>query len=196
MEPPIPASSGFYWTRIEGSISDAKMNLTNQRAQIVCVDGLNTVYRAEYDLATSDHRVEATIGTAVTRNFQGLIARAHSSALTYYLVFAHRTLNQLHFYKRVAGTYTLLTTVGRTFTDFIEDRLALEVIGSTINAYVNGTLAGTLVDTAITTGTRTGIFGNSTLLSANTGWIESFSAADALDPVSAVAATPRRTLFY
>lgn len=161
------------WTETSGDFETA-----SNQARPVSTANAFAEARAESDLASADHYVQAVLsrgGSGNTNTDMRVLARFASGARTHYgLSYGATGGNPDQFYKRVAGTFTALTSLGDTaFADGDTVRFALD--GSTLTAYANGVVVGTQTDTSITTGTRAGIAGRRDNVSA---YIDDFAAGD------------------
>ena len=109
-----------------------------------------TSARAESDLSSSDHYVQAECyGT----NYPGVCARFSSSASTYYASDVSNTT--IYLYRLSSGTYADITSVANTKVD--GQVVKLHCNGSTIKCYYNGAEKISVTNTVIAGNTRGGI---------------------------------------
>ena len=136
--------------------------------------------RAEHDLATTDHAVEAVVrfDTSVS-GVIGVAARFDSASQTYYRA-ALDSAGRLDITRIVNGSGTDIASQSRSISANTDYTIRLECDGSTIRARVDADTWLTVTDTGITTGTRFGLAGyrtNRDLL------VDSITAADLLSAV-------------
>lgn len=176
------SSDGWTWNKIEGSAQSLYRTNTGVYAECISVNNLRCGYRADSDLSSVDHYVQAgTIRSQDDDMFMGLFARKDSSAtLTFYDVQGRWADEVWRIRKRVSGTFTTLQDNAMTINTATDYLLKFVVNGSTLQSWVDGVQIGTdLTDSAITTGTRCGMTGiNIHPTVPNTGRIEDFEAAD------------------
>jgi hypothetical protein len=165
------------WTELAGDI-----DIVSNKAQSVTLD-TQVVARANSDLATNDQYVQATVDVseAAAGASVGLILRKDSSAtLTFYLVVASYSSDQVFIIKQIGGSNTTLATVSFALTAGTPIVLRGEVVGDNLRLLVNSVLVATAADTAIATGLRTGIRGNKST-SGSVTW-SAFEAGDLGSP--------------
>jgi hypothetical protein len=128
------------WVTIEGTHSIA--------SNLVPV-GTGSPNTSKYSATfTNDQWAEADIASLGSTSTIMPCVRVNTSGDLYY---AWTDGSHLIIVKRVGGTYTTVAT-GPTFTFAGPNKIAIEVVGSTIKAYLNGTVAITTSDTQVTTG--------------------------------------------
>ena len=143
--------------------------------------------RADSDLTSDDHYVQATI--ASFSNISGIVAggviarKDSTSTASFYLWWGRMDLTRFELWKDVSGTFTSLGNVAEN--PAAGDVVKLQCDGSTIKGFKNGTEKISVTDTAITDNLRGGIYGHSTGASNNVV-LDDWSAAD----LAAVATAP------
>lgn len=176
------SSDGWTWSKIEGSAQSLYRTNTGVYAECISVNNLRCGYRADSDLSSTDHYVQAgAIRSQDDDMFMGLFARKDSSAtLTFYDVQGRWADEVWRIRKRVSGTFTTLQDNAMTINTATDYLLKFVVDGSTLQSWVDGVQIGTdLTDSAITTGTRCGMTGiNIHPTIPNTGRVEDFEAGD------------------
>lgn len=145
------------WANVLGTLGILSNHLYS------AADGPNYA-RAESDVATADHEVQATtVAIDATGSFTdyyggGPCCRFSSSAQTCYLYRVEGRDVWIHkIFKCVAGTETALTSSLSSTNAAFGHTLKVKASGSTITATLDGTDIGNVTDTSITTGTRGGM---------------------------------------
>lgn len=158
------SSEGWSWAVLVDTVFQIVSNAANGGTTA------ESVARAESDLSSSNHYVQATIGGAPLN--WGLLARFSSSVVdTYYLAQA-TSATTLDLYSRVAGTFNLIGTAG-SLTIIATDIIKLQCNGTTISVFQNGVSRISVTDSAIAGNTRTGMRAGD-----NAQVYDDFSAAD------------------
>lgn len=114
------------------------------------------------DMVSNDMEVSAVvIGKTTLANQQGgVLARASTTAYTWYVLETYGDAANVRLRKCVAGVYTTIINAavpGGLAVPF-RKKLTLQIIGSTIKGFVNDVQVLSLTDTSITAGTRCGLF--------------------------------------
>jgi hypothetical protein len=116
--------------------------------------------RADSDLDSDDHYVEAVLNTSANDSFHGLMCRKDSTtANTYYLFQLDAGSNLIRVFKRVSGSFTSLANLAATINTSTNYTVRMEVSGSDIECFVDGGSIGTTSDATITGNTRCGLVG-------------------------------------
>ncbi len=176
------SSDGWLWEAVEGSGNALFKTDTQVYAEGVVAFSASCLYRAESDLSSVDHYVEAGV-MSTSDNLQGigLIARKDSSAtLTCYECDMVTTSDVLRILKRVGGTHTSLQdNAAGTLNTSTFYTVRFNVDGSTLQTLLAGVQQGSdLTDTSITTGTRIGMTARAPGATTRTGGIEDFGGED------------------
>lgn len=145
---------GFSWSVVMGSAGYGTIDSNTARLN----PGDNhCLYRADEDLSSDDHSVQADLTESISNAYPGVIARKDSSSTaTFYNARLSRLSSELSLYKYTAGTKTLLGT-NVSVSVSLPDTLKIECDGSDIKTFWN-TTAGPITDTAISGNVRTGIY--------------------------------------
>jgi hypothetical protein len=164
-------------------IGQTMWRLTGERAQTLATgEGRQ---RAEHDLATDDHEVQATLASSNWSSGTlklGVAARYKtinaSSELYRWAAELSNSPQRWVLYKLAGGTWTLLGSAEQAIV--VGDVMKLRCDGSTITGFVNGVALVTVTDTAVVGHTRCGLWGESG--TADVATIDDWSAADLPEP--------------
>lgn len=147
------SSEGWSWSEQGSGNWDLDTNAAEPQAP-------DSVARADSDLSSANHTVQASVTAQVATSNPGVLARFSASASnTYYMWRDSNDGNVLQLFKRVTGTFTQLganvaETPSPSFT------LKLTVSGSSVEGFLDGVSKRTVTDTAITGHVRTGLRDN------------------------------------
>lgn len=190
-EPPLPHSTlltesfnkadadtlgpDLSWTELQGDI-----DVVSNEARSTTLGGI-ALARADSDLATDDHYVQASITNSATQAgdaLAGVVARKNSSAtLTMYQLGGNWASDFVRLQKIVGGTTTTLgSDYAVTLNSATYYLFYLSCNGSALVGKIDGTQTHSLTDTAITANLRCGIRG----VKATSGYHawDSFEAGD------------------
>lgn len=147
------SAEGWSWSEQGGGNWDIDTNAAEPQAA-------DSVARADADLSSADHAVQASVTAQVATSNPGVLARFSASVgNTYYMWRDSNDGNVLQLFKRVTGTFTQIglnvsETPSPTFT------LRLTVSGSSLDGLLDGVSKRTATDTSITANVRTGLRDN------------------------------------
>lgn len=164
------SAATWQWTEVENDSQIASNRLSNVSTPA------NVLARAEQDLASSDHEVQAVLlnTTSATTTFTGLVARFSASAQDGYVMRTNQ--GNCWLYSMSAGTLTEIATVA-TGTGTASGVLCkLSCIGTSIVCTIDGVDVISVTDSTFTSGVRVGAFMRAS--GANRAKLESFFAQD------------------
>lgn len=159
------------WTETSGDFDRA-----SNKVVLTTNDGTERDARAEHDLSSADHYVQAVIGSVAGLDVgMGPACRFSASARTFYYCYPYGIgTPKIWLYKKVSGAITQLGNTAVTYA--LPESYKVEANGSTIKAYQSGTERLSVTDTAITGNLRGGIWGYRNAASSAT--LDNWSAAD------------------
>lgn len=194
------ANGGFAWTELAGDLD------------VIAADDVlentatgESVARADQDLSSDDHYVQADItqADATDATSIGVIGRKDGTATaTYYLgLLRAAPSDTVQMYKRVSGTFTQLGGSSPSVTRGFPDTIKLEMDGSAIKFYYEGVEKLSATDTAITGNLRTGVRVFRSPSDTVKGRWDNFQAADLAGSAESPSPTdvfrvPRRTTTF
>ncbi|HEY0826809.1 MAG TPA: BNR-4 repeat-containing protein [Bacilli bacterium] len=136
------------WTAVNGTwgvVTDVsklyKQTATGGEGLTYAGIGTWTDYTAQADLKLYDN---------VTNAASGILAR-YTDSNNYYMLRLHNS-GKVQLYKKVAGTFTLLTEATQTVSSGSTYTLKLVLSGSTLTGYVNGTQKVSASDSSLASG--------------------------------------------
>lgn len=140
------------WSKHPGATGN--LIITNNRVR--GETGTEAIYLVSGQSTTEDYSVIADMRTlgGSTGGDIGIIGRADPTALTFYMA---RWLNgTAEIYKRVSGTWTLLSGVAYSLNANQTYTIELQMAGNTISFKIDGNPVATVTDTSIPFGLRSG----------------------------------------
>lgn len=147
------SSEGWSWSEQGSGNWDIDTNTAESQA-------LDSVARADADLSSANHAVQASVTAQVATSNPGVLARFSASVSnTYYMWRDSNDGNVQQLFKRVTGTFTQIgsNVAGTPAPPFT---LRLTVSGSSLEGLLDGVSKITQTDTAITGNVRTGLRDN------------------------------------
>jgi hypothetical protein len=143
------------WTEDAGDF-----DVVSNKAQDASAGLTHAWARADSDLDSDDHYVEAVLNTSANDSFHGLMCRKDStSTSTYYMFQFDCGSNLVRVFKRVSGSFTSLANLSATINPSTNYTVKLQVSGSDIECFVDGGSVGTTSDATITGNLRCGLVG-------------------------------------
>src|SRR5262245_60900861 len=165
------SSEGWSWS----NVNDRWDIASNQAKPGTAADSIS---RADSDLASADHYAQIDVTTTPDVGGNCSIAARFASAAdtAYHFLFKNQNTSTWRIFKRVAGSFTQLSSADETVpaTPFT---IKIECNGTSLAAYKDGVSKTTVTDSAISTGTRAGIYTNEILTR-----LDNFQAADLREP--------------
>lgn len=149
------------WTEFDDSGVQDRFAIVSNTAR--CSVGFNCYARADSDVATTNHYVQAVVDcTVATDAYGGVLGRKDSSTtMTCYIAYIMFTEDLVALVKRVNGTETVLgSTVAFTAVAGVGYLIRLEMNGTALRVLIDGVEKISLTDSSISTGTRGGLYGN------------------------------------
>ncbi len=187
------SSDGWLWNKIVGAALALIRTDTQVYAECQSI-GQRVTYRADSDLSSTDHYVQAGMMTSSNGMTPVIMARKDGTAtVTWYELQLGAGSQQLFLLKVIAGVGTVISNPGMTIALNTFYTVKLNITGSTLQLFNGGTQVGTdYTDTAVSTGLRCGMTaqGNSGVITF--GGLEDWEASDGI-----AASRPRaQVIFY